>query len=157
MEFKFEILRDDCFFHFRKFNLYDDLYRCQFNLASIYQRACNYEQALKFITQACATAKKMKSKLNETEAMYQKAVVRGLFIVKLKDVIFWFLSADYINKLKNKNKQEKMHNISFVIRQSWYICKFFIFCRRMQATYITFIAKKFKHFLSIHFPLLFVT
>ena len=61
----------------------------------------------------------MKSKLNETEAMYQKAVVRGLFIVKLKDVIFWFLSADYINKLKNKNKQEKLHNISIVIRGSF--------------------------------------
>ena len=61
--------------YFRKFNLYDDLYRCQFNLASIYQRACNYEQAQKFISQACATAKKMRSKLMETEAMYQKAIV----------------------------------------------------------------------------------
>ncbi|XP_064599134.1 tonsoku-like protein [Liolophura sinensis] len=58
-----------------KFQLFDDLYRCQFALSCMYQRHGNLSQALRQIDEAQKCAKKLKDKQLESEALTQKSLL----------------------------------------------------------------------------------
>ena len=60
---------------FRKHKLYEDLYRCQYNLAGIYQRTGNLSQALRHAEVCIKSAVKMKDKLAERESLILKGKV----------------------------------------------------------------------------------
>jgi len=60
---------------FRKHRLYEDLYRCQYNLAGIYQRTGNLSQALRHVDVSIKCATKMKDKLAERESLILKGKV----------------------------------------------------------------------------------
>ena len=60
---------------FRKHKLYEDLYRCQYNLAGIYQRTGNLSQALRHVEVSIKCAAKMKDKLAERESFVLKGKV----------------------------------------------------------------------------------
>ena len=59
----------------RKHRLYEDLYRCQYNLAGIYQRTGNLSQALRHVEVSIRCAVKMKDKLAERESLILKGKV----------------------------------------------------------------------------------
>ena len=65
----------------RKHRLFEDLYRCQYNLAGIYQRTGNLSQALRHVEVAIKCAVKMKDKLAERESLILKGKVRSEFHV----------------------------------------------------------------------------
>jgi len=60
----------------RKHQLYEDMYRCQYNLSGIYQRIGNLNHAIRLVDMAikCASVN-MKDKLAEKEALILKAKV----------------------------------------------------------------------------------
>ena len=60
----------------RKHKLYEDLYRCQYNLAGIYQRTGNLSQALRHVDVSIKCAMKVKDKLSERESLILKGKVR---------------------------------------------------------------------------------
>ena len=60
---------------FRKHRLFEDLYRCQYNLAGIYQRTGNLSQALRHVEVSIKCAVKMKDKLAERESLILKGKV----------------------------------------------------------------------------------
>ena len=59
----------------RKMKLYDEMFRCQFNLSGIYQRAGNLSQALRFADMAIKIAVTKKDKLDEKEGHINKGRV----------------------------------------------------------------------------------
>ena len=61
----------------RKHKLYEDLYRCQYNLAGIYQRTGNLSQALRHVDVSIKCAAKMRDKLAERESLILKGKVRS--------------------------------------------------------------------------------
>jgi len=63
---------------FRKHRLYEDLYRCQYNLAGIYQRTGNLSQALRHVDVSIKCAIKMKDKLTERESLILKGKVSSI-------------------------------------------------------------------------------
>ena len=65
----------------RKHRLFEDLYRCQYNLAGIYQRTGNLSQALRHVEVAIKCAVKMKDKLAERESLILKGKVGSEFHV----------------------------------------------------------------------------
>ncbi|CAC5396682.1 NFKBIL2 [Mytilus coruscus] len=56
-------------------HLYSDLYRCQYSLATMYQRNNNFSQALRFLESALKSALKLKDKYLESDVYVQKALV----------------------------------------------------------------------------------
>jgi len=60
---------------FRKHRLYEDLYRCQYNLSGIYQRTGNLSQALRHVDVSMKCAVKMKDKIAERESLILKGKV----------------------------------------------------------------------------------
>lgn len=60
----------------RKHQLYEDMYRCQYNMSGIYQRIGNLGHAIRFVDMAikCASVN-MKDKLAEKEALMLKTKV----------------------------------------------------------------------------------
>lgn len=62
----------------RKHRLYEDLYRCQYNLAGIYQRTGNLSQALRHVDVSIKCATKVKDKLAERESLILKGKVRTI-------------------------------------------------------------------------------
>jgi len=71
---------------FRKHRLYEDLYRCQYNLAGIYQRTGNLSQALRHVDVAIKCASKTKDKLAERESLILKGKV-GFILTKLSKIV----------------------------------------------------------------------
>ncbi|CAG2203419.1 NFKBIL2 [Mytilus edulis] len=53
-------------------HLYSDLYRCQYSLATMYQRNNNFSQALRFLESALKSALKLKDKYLESDVYVQK-------------------------------------------------------------------------------------
>lgn len=61
--------------YFRQHNLYSDLYRCQYSLATMYQRNNNFSQALRYLEAALKSALKLKDKYLESDVYVQKSLV----------------------------------------------------------------------------------
>jgi hypothetical protein len=57
--------------------LYEELYRCQFNLAGIYQRFGNLSQAIRHVDLAIKCAVTMKDRQAERESLILKGTVRA--------------------------------------------------------------------------------
>ena len=68
---------------FRKHRLYEDLYRCQYNLAGIYQRTGNLSQALRHVDVSIKCATKTKDKLAERESLILKGKVSYVLAMRL--------------------------------------------------------------------------
>ncbi|KAH9504314.1 hypothetical protein Btru_064609 [Bulinus truncatus] len=59
----------------QKFKLEDELYLCNVGLATMYQKNCQYSQALRFLEVAIKLADKLRDKVRERELFVQKAKV----------------------------------------------------------------------------------
>uniref|UniRef100_A0A2C9JSZ2 Tonsoku-like protein n=1 Tax=Biomphalaria glabrata TaxID=6526 RepID=A0A2C9JSZ2_BIOGL len=59
----------------QKFKLEDELYMCNVGLATMYQKNCQYSQALRFLEVALKLADKLRDKVRERELFVQKAKV----------------------------------------------------------------------------------
>lgn len=68
----------------RKHQLYEDMYRCQYNLSGIYQRIGNLGLAIRFVDMAikCASVN-MRDKLAEKEALMLKAKVVSQVLIRI--------------------------------------------------------------------------
>ena len=59
----------------RKHKLYEDLFRCRYNLSGIYQRNGDFVKAVRFAGSAIECAVTMKDKLSEREGLILKGKV----------------------------------------------------------------------------------
>ena len=82
------------------YSLHDDLYRCQFCLAGIYQASGDVRGALRLMAVAEKCAQKLKDKYREGEVLAQKAMVgerrkdiHCLFIQQTEFIFRGFLTA----------------------------------------------------------------
>jgi len=87
---------------FRKHKLYEDLYRCQYNLAGIYQRTGNLSQALRHVDVSIKCATKMKDKLAERESLILKGKV-GIIITTVILPILLQLAAVVFSAVQSFN------------------------------------------------------
>ena len=90
---------------FRKHRLDEDVYRCQYNLAGIYQRTGNLSQALRHVDVAIKCTAKTKDKLAEREALILKGKVSSILANPLEtsSLKMWVPMVWYVTKRQMLN------------------------------------------------------